>query len=110
MRRMKTDLERLHDVALKENHGPREGKTFYDCHLVAGALELENEEVIIWLPSLRSAKHIKPMLKKVLQDHDISIASKPNRNCWILDNNSRIIFACGNINGYSHDSAVVTFW
>lgn len=106
---MKTDLERLHDVALRNDYDREEEKTFYSCHLVAGAIELENKEVIVWLPALKQRKHIKSMLKKVLEDHDINISSKPNRSCWILENGSRIIFATGKFDGYSNKSAIVQF-
>lgn len=106
---MKTNLERLHDVALKHNHDRGEGKTFYDCHLVAGAIELGNKEIIIWLPTLKRRKHVKDMLREVLNDHNINILRQPNRSCWILKNRSRIIFTTESFDGYSNESAIVQF-
>lgn len=106
---MKIDLEKLHDVALRDDHNREDEKIFYSCHLVAGAIELKNKEVIVWLPALKQRKHIKSMLKKVLEDHDINISSKPNRSCWISENGSRIIFATGKFDGYYNESAIVQF-
>lgn len=106
-RKMKTDLNRLHRVALGENSGRKSGETYYYCHLVAGVVELGNKEVIIKIPSLKSGNYIKPMLEEVLKNHKLNIIKKSNRECWLLANGARLIFETLDLDGYSRKSAIV---
>ena len=46
---MTTDLDRLHKVFAMGDPGRGEGRTFLDCHTVAGALESTEEDGVICL-------------------------------------------------------------
>lgn len=70
---MITDIELLHKVVSGQVHGRGIGKTFAQCHNVAGAIELGFDNVFMVITNYRDIMYIIPMLRDVLTDHGIKI-------------------------------------
>lgn len=77
---MKTDLNRLHKVAEGELTGPRCGKTFLQCHVAAGFIELGFTEIICVVSEYQDINHIVPMLKGILEERCFLLQKKKNCN------------------------------
>ena len=69
-----TDLDRLHAVANMDNPGRGAGRTFTECHTVAGVMETTREQgVICLIPSYQRITDImRKMVFKVFTDHEIN--------------------------------------
>lgn len=69
-----TDLDRLHAVVSMDNPGRGAGRTFADCHTVAGALEsTEGAGCVCIVPKYDRVTHImRTMVFQVFPDHGIS--------------------------------------
>lgn len=90
---MRTDIDRLHQVALGEIGGRGCGKTFLMCHSVAGAIETGSRQVAIIVPELRWMTFIKPMLYDVLREHGLNIEpERGNHRVLFLDDGTKIMF------------------
>lgn len=70
---MKTDIDRLHKVALGELQRRGCGKTYLDCHHVAAAIEVGEKDIVCIIPYNSWKHHIFPMLLEVLDEHEIII-------------------------------------
>lgn len=71
---MKTDIDRLHKVALGEVKGRGCGKTFLKCHELAGLVETGFEGTMaLVVPYMRYFKHIYPMMVEVFKEHSIKL-------------------------------------
>ncbi len=69
-----TDMERLHEVFEMDNPGRGVGKTFLQCHNLAGVMETTDQSgVYCRVDSLDDVRHIMQMLVfKVFPDHGIN--------------------------------------
>ena len=77
---MRTDIVRLHDVALGNIRERRVGKTTLTCHEVAGVIELNIVKTIIArLKKTSDIFYILPMLLETLKEHEICIEGKYHR-------------------------------
>jgi hypothetical protein len=87
-----TDVDRLHRVAgMMYPHCPHgAGKTYHDCHMVAGAIELGETQVAIVMPHWDWMCHIGPMLFDVLTEHGIEIRQRLQA-VWVLEYDGRTV-------------------
>ena len=105
---LKTDLEKLHeekDPIVRQN-----GKTFDDCHTVAGLVGLEESRIICTVSQFSRINFIRPMLLTILKELEYTISKVSNDE--IHCENSRIKFVSRfnsqNLEGY-HDCVFVDF-
>ena len=85
---MKTDINRLHQVAFGQLRGRRWGKTYLQCHNIAGTIEVGDRDIIVCIVSHYSdIRYIIPMLMDILDEHDLKIL-KYNKcqNCLYVEN------------------------
>lgn len=73
-----TDLERLwlvHETLIETNYLPRRaGKTYYECHVLCGYLEvLENETIVVLVYEANRIGSFMRVLEPVLDEHNIVI-------------------------------------
>ena len=74
MRRMNTDIERLHDVVTYKVSGRGCGKTYAACHELAGVLEVgKSNKIICIIKYSRDLKWLLPMISDVLKEYRLSI-------------------------------------
>jgi len=104
--RLKTDLDQLH-----QDKNPcirRNGKTFDDCHTVAGLVGLGEETIVCVVPIWERISFIQPMLLSVLREMGYTLDKVSTREIWC--ENSRIILISESAlkQGY-HDAAFVEF-
>lgn len=89
---MKTDIERLHQVYEGNLKGRAVGKTFLQCHEIAGQIEVgEVKNIICLLPNYQYTVFIKTMLIDVLKEHGI-IIKKHTRDTIFISGGKRILF------------------
>jgi hypothetical protein len=114
---MKTNLDRLHAVAETREDPPRRaGKTFYDCHCVAGAIEVGEKLILVTLPSMQWIEHVRPMLADVLKDHALKFTAK-RYDEWYVDgpDGAALIYfrlsgpSSNEPDGLWHDAALIDF-
>jgi hypothetical protein len=90
---MYTDLDRLHKVSMAEDNKARSGKTFELCHIVAGVMEVTEQNGVHCkvLDYNRVPYIMDALVLFVLPDHDINFECTVNRNTFsfILPNGDR---------------------
>ena len=94
---MKTDLKRLHHIHNVLSQGGilnrQAGFTIYTCHLIAGYLEvLENEKISVVLASYKRLNSFLPVLTNVLNEHNLEVdAKKSSKTKIFIKNNTNVI-------------------
>ncbi len=111
---MPTDLDRLHKVAewdrvpnVRPSIHRGGGVTYYDCHLVVGAVELGEEHILCVLPELRWWSHVVPMLSKIFFERDLPLITVSNRR--MKSGESTIEFVVGERALRGYKGSVVYF-
>lgn len=81
-----TDLTRLHTVVSMDNPGRGAGRTFAECHIVAGVMETTSAGGVICLvPKHEWVTDImRQMVFKVFPDHGISFHKTVNQDVFIF--------------------------
>lgn len=104
------DIDLLHKHALGEVGGRRSGKTFFQCSLVVGEVELGNDVVVV-IPTIKHLHHIKDYISTMLREHNVAILGRRSReDLMVLDNEARIIFVSSNdedrLHGWGEDTII----
>jgi len=81
-----TDIDRLHAVVNMKNPGRGAGRTYAECHTVAGVLETTSEGGVVCLVNNydRVTDIMRQLIFKVFMDHDISFHKTINRNRFMV--------------------------
>lgn len=73
---MHTDLDRLHAVALGQLGGRGCGKTFLQCHHLAGYIQIGEMDIVCTVTRLSDIDYILPMLNQVFHDHGLPLIQR----------------------------------
>jgi len=84
----KTNLDKLHESKDPDVRG--NGKTFDDCHTVAGLVGLKEELIVCLVPNFSRVSFIREMLLTVLAEMQYKVSKITEREIWC--ENSSILF------------------
>jgi len=81
-----TDIDRLHAVVNMKNPGRGAGRTYAECHTVAGVLETTSEGGVICLVNKydRVTDIMRQLVFKVFMDHGINFHRTLNKNRFVF--------------------------
>lgn len=93
--KLKTNLNRLHEVYNGKLYGRGVGKTFLKIHTLAGLVEVSEMPIIfVLMDEWRDIYYLRMMIEKIFEEHKLTIHTRMNRG--FMCNNKQIRFKLNN--------------